>query len=277
MRTIEASDRNSVKRMNTTELRENFVISDLFIPGEVTTVYTDVDRAVAGGIVPLAETLELTGGKEMACENFCDRREAGVINLGSAGSIEVDGTFYEIGNRECLYIGLGSKSIKFSSSDASSPAQFYLISYPAHSAYPTTKASVADANVVELGSDAEANKRTLYQYICPGFIESCQLVMGFTVVHEGNVWNTFPPHTHDRRTEVYCYFDLAEESGKVFHLMGEPDETRHLTLTEKEATISPPWSIHCGVGTCSYAFVWAMGGENQVFGDMDHCDLANFR
>ena len=172
MRTIEAADRNSVKRMNTTELRENFVISDLFVPGEVTTVYTNVDRAVAGGIVPLAEALELTGGKEMACENFCDRREAGVINLGAAGSIEVDGTVYEIGNRECLYIGLGSKSIKFRSADASTPAQFYLVSYPAHATYPTTKATIADANVVELGSDAEANKRTLYQYICPALLKA---------------------------------------------------------------------------------------------------------
>lgn len=276
MRTIEAADRNSVKRMNTSELRENFIISDLFIPGEVTTVYTNVDRAVVGGIVPVNGSLELSGGKEMACGNFCDRREAGVINLGASGSVEVDGTTYEIGNRECLYIGLGSKSIKFTSTDGTTPAAFYLLSYPAHAAYPTKKAAIADANVVELGSDAEANRRTLYQYICPGFIESCQLVMGYTVLHEGNVWNTFPPHTHDRRTEVYCYFDLAE-NGKVLHLMGEPDETRHLTLTEKEAVVSPPWSIHCGVGTCSYAFVWGMGGENQVFGDMDHCNPDNFR
>jgi len=276
MRTIEASDRNSVKRMTTTELRENFVIENLFVTGEMSTVYTNVDRAVVGGIVPTHDPLELTGGKEMACEYFCDRREAGVINLGAAGSIEIDGSVYEIGNRECLYIGRGSRSIKFTSVDAAAPAAFYLVSYPAHADYPTTKATIADANVVELGSDAEANKRTLFQYICPGFIESCQLVMGFTVLHEGNVWNTFPPHTHDRRTEVYCYFDLAE-NGKVLHLMGEPDETRHLTLTEKQATISPPWSIHSGVGTCSYAFVWAMGGENQVFGDMDHCDLAKFQ
>jgi 4-deoxy-L-threo-5-hexosulose-uronate ketol-isomerase len=276
MRTIETADRNSVRRMTTTELREKFVIENLFVPGELSTVYTNVDRAVVGGIVPLNIPLELTGGKEMACDHFCDRREAGVINLGDAGSIEIDGAVYEMGNRECLYIGRGSKNIKFASADAAAPAAFYLVSYPAHADYPTTKAAIAVANVVELGSDAAANKRTLYQYICPGFIQSCQLVMGFTVLHEGNVWNTFPPHTHDRRTEVYCYFDLAE-NGKVLHLMGEPDETRHLTLTEKQATISPPWSIHSGVGTCSYAFVWAMGGENQVFGDMDHCDLNTFR
>ncbi|MFO7937432.1 MAG: 5-dehydro-4-deoxy-D-glucuronate isomerase [Kiritimatiellia bacterium] len=277
MRTIEASDRNSVKRMNTSELRENFVISDLFIPSEITTVYTNVDRAVVGGIVPVNTPLEMTGGREMACDNFCDRREAGIINLGASGVIEVDGNSFELAPRECLYIGKGSKSIIFTSADASAPAQFYLVSYPAHAAYPTTKAAVSDANIIELGSDAEANRRTLYQYICPGFIKSCQLVMGFTELHEGNVWNTFPPHTHDRRTEVYCYFDLTSEKGKVLHLMGEPDETRHLTLTEKDVTISPPWSIHSGVGTCSYAFVWGMGGENQVFSDMDHCDLADFR
>jgi len=276
MRTIEAADRNSVKRMTTAELRANFVIADLFVPGELTTVYTNVDRAVVGGIVPLSEPLELTGGKEMACENFCDRREAGVINLGASGAVEVDGTVYALDTRECLYIARGSRSIRFTSADATAPAAFYLVSYPAHALYPTTKAALANANVVELGSAAQANRRTLFQYICPGFIQSCQLVMGFTVLHEGNVWNTFPPHTHDRRTEVYCYFDLAE-NGKVLHLMGEPDETRHLTLTEKQAVISPPWSIHSGVGTGSYAFVWAMGGENQVFGDMDHCDLNKFR
>lgn len=276
MRTIETADRNSVKRMDTAELRASFVIDNLFIPGELNTVYTNVDRAVVGGIVPLAAPLELTGSQEMACEHFCDRREAGVINLGQPGAVEVDGTRYEIGARECLYIGRGSQSIKFFSADAATPACFYLVSYPAHAAFPTVKASIAKANVLELGSDAEANKRTLHQYICPGLIQSCQLVMGFTVLHEGNVWNTFPPHTHDRRTEVYCYFDLAD-NGKVLHLMGEPDETRHLILTEKQVTISPSWSIHSGVGTCSYAFVWAMGGENQVFGDMDHCDLSKFR
>lgn len=276
MRTIEASDRNSVKRMTASELRDNFVISDLFVPGEVTTVYTNVDRAVVGGIVPLAAALDLSGGREMACEHFCDRREAGVINLGAPGTVAVDDTQYPIGSRECLYIGRGSRSIRFSSDNSDAPAQFYLVSYPAHANYPTRKAALADANVIELGTDAAANRRTLHQYIRPGFIESCQLVMGFTVLHAGSVWNTFPPHTHDRRTEVYCYFDLAAD-GKVLHLMGEPDETRHITLTEKQAAISPPWSIHSGVGTGSYAFVWAMGGENQAFDDMDHCDMQNFR
>ncbi len=276
MRTIEASDRNSVRRMTASELRDNFVISDLFVPGEVTTVYTNVDRAVVGGIVPLAAALDLSGGREMACEHFCDRREAGVINLGAPGTVAVDGTQYPIGSRECLYIGRGSRSIRFSSDNSDAPAQFYLVSYPAHANYPTRKAALADANVIELGTDAAANRRTLHQYIRPGFIESCQLVMGFTVLHAGSVWNTFPPHTHDRRTEVYCYFDLAAD-GKVLHLMGEPDETRHITLTEKQAAISPPWSIHSGVGTGSYAFVWAMGGENQAFDDMDHCDMQNFR
>lgn len=276
MRTIETADRQSYRRMTTNELRSRFVIENLFQPGQIELVYTNVDRAVVGGIVPTSDPLELKGLKEMACAHFCERREAGIINLGGPGAVVVDGTTYALAPRECLYIRRGSRGILFSSDSADKPAQFYLVSYPAHADYPTTKASLKDANRLDLGSTAESNRRTIYQYIRPGFIKSCQLVMGFTELHEGSVWNSFPPHTHDRRTEVYCYFDLPS-NGQVMHFLGEPSETRHVALREKQAVLSPAWSVHCGAGTGGYAFVWAMGGENQEFDDMDKCDLASFR
>ena len=276
MRTIETSDRLSYRRMTTDELRKAFVVEELFQPGKLELIYTNVDRAVIGGIVPLTDPLELKGGREMACTYFCERREVGIINLGGSGAIVVDGDTYEMAPRECLYIRRGSRGILFSSANPENPAQFYLVSYPAHADYPTTKAGLKDANRLELGSTAEANRRTIHQYIRPGFIKSCQLVMGFTELHEGSVWNSFPPHTHDRRTEVYCYFDLLP-NGAVMHFLGEANETRHVALREKQAVLSPAWSVHCGAGTGRYAFVWAMGGENQEFDDMDKCDLVKFR
>ena len=276
MHMIETSDRFSIRRMTTQELRDRFVIENLFQQGKANLVYTNVDRAVVGGIVPLEEPLELKGSREMACAYFCERREVGIINLGGAGSIVVDGTTHDMGNRECLYIRRGSRGILCASDNPVAPAQFYLVSYPAHTDYPTTKAALKDANHIEMGSLAESNRRTIHQFIRPGFIKSCQLVMGFTELHEGSVWNSFPPHTHTRRSEVYCYFDLPED-GLVMHLLGEPDETRHVVLQEKQVVLSPAWSVHCGAGTGSYAFVWAMGGENQEFDDMDKCDVAALR
>lgn len=275
MRTIEAPDRASYKRMDTAELRRGFVAENLFVPGQANLAYTNVDRAVVGGFVPTGAPLPLEVGREMACEAFHDRRESGVINLGGPGVITVDGTAYPMKNRECLYIGRGAKVVAFASDDASAPACFYLVSYPAHTAYPTTHAAVDQANTIRLGSLAESNSRTLRQYIRPGFIKSCQLVMGFTQLDEGSVWNTFPPHTHDRRTEVYCYFDLPKD-GLVMHFLGEPEATRHVVLREKQVVLSPPWSVHCAAGTGAYTFVWAMGGENQDFDDMDACDIARF-
>ena len=275
MRTIEAPDRASYKRMDTAELRRGFVAENLFVPGQANLAYTNVDRAVVGGFVPTGAPLPLEVGREMACEAFHDRRESGVINLGGPGVITVDGTAYPMKNHECLYIGRGAKAVAFASDDASAPACFYLVSYPAHTAYPTTHATVDQANTIRLGSLAESNSRTLRQYIRPGFIKSCQLVMGFTQLDEGSVWNTFPPHTHDRRTEVYCYFDLPKD-GLVMHFLGEPEATRHVVLREKQVVLSPPWSVHCAAGTGAYTFVWAMGGENQDFDDMDACDIARF-
>ena len=268
METINTADRESYRRMTTDEQRAHFLKSGLFEAGKLTVVYSDVDRAVVAAAVPTAVKLELTGGKEMSCAYFHERRESGVINLGSEGTVTVDGTVYLLAPCECLYIGKGAKSVTFGSVSAESPAQFYLVSYPAHAAYPTMHATAEQANLVELGSQKDANQRTIRQFIRPGKIQSCQLVMGYTELAVGSVWNTYPPHTHDRRTEVYCYFNLPE-NGRVIHLYGEPSETRHLVLKEKDVVFSPAWSIHSGVGTGAYRFVWAMGGENQVFEDMD--------
>jgi 4-deoxy-L-threo-5-hexosulose-uronate ketol-isomerase len=273
MRTIQAADRDAYRRMASDELRGKFLVADLFQPGRAEFCYTNVDRAVVGGIVPQDKALELEGGKEMACSFFCERREVGVINLGDAGTVSVDGMTYKVAPRECVYIGRGSRIVSFSSDSAKAPAMFYLVSYPAHADYPTTHAGMDEANRIDLGSAKEANRRTIYQYIRLGGIKSCQLVMGLTELHDGSVWNTFPPHTHDRRTEVYCYFDLAKDA-LVFHMLGEPDETRHVIVREKQVVLSPEWSIHAGVGTGSYKFVWGMGGENQVFDDMDKVDIS---
>ena len=276
MKTIQAADGGSYRRMTTEELRSRFLVKDLFRPGFSELVYTDVDRAVVGGIVPLKAALPLEAGRELASAFFLERREAGVINLGGAGTIVVDGRAFPVKSRECLYLGRGSRVVEFASDSPDSPAAFYLVSYPAHAVFPTTHATLDMANRVDLGSAAQANRRTIHQFIRPGRIASCQLVMGFTELHEGSVWNTFPPHTHDRRTEVYCYFDLPP-GGQVLHLLGAPDETRHVVVREKEVVLSPPWSIHSGVGTGGYRFCWAMGGENQVFEDMDAVNMEKFQ
>ena len=276
MKTIRTADREHYRRLTTEELRAHFLLENLFQPGRIELVYTDVDRAVVGGIVPTTAPLSLTGGREMACNFFCERREAGILNLGAAGTVTVDDKTYRLAPRECLYIGRGSREIKFASDSAVAPAQFYLVSYPAHADFPTTQAGIDKANNIELGSPKEASRRTIHQYIHQNGIRSCQLVMGFTELHEGSVWNTFPPHTHDRRTEVYCYFDLSAP-GLVMHFLGEPTETRHVVVREKQMVLSPPWSIHCACGTGGYRFVWAMGGENQVFDDMNKVDLNAFQ
>lgn len=273
MKTIQTADNQAYRRLTTAELRERFLLENLFQPGRIELAYTDVDRAVVGGIVPTGAPLTLEGGREMACEFFCERREAGVINLGAAGTVTVDGTVYTLAPCECLYLGRGSRAVSFASAATQTSAQFYLVSYPAHAAFPTTHIPFAKANHVELGSAKDANRRTIHQFVLPGFVQSCQLVMGYTELHEGAVWNTFPPHTHDRRTEVYLYFDLPK-NGLVMHFMGEPTETRHLAVREKDGVLSPSWSCHCGAGTGAYRFVWGMGGENQTFDDMDPASMA---
>lgn len=266
------ADLDSYTVLTTDELRGKFLIEELFVDGQITLVYTDLDRAIVGAAVPSNGPLELSAGDELRADFFCQRREVGVINIGEAGTITVDGTTYEVGNRECLYIGRGSERIRFDGAGA----QYYLLSYPAHADYPTTHAGIEDANRLELGSKADANERHLYQYIHENGIRSCQLVMGFTVLQPGSVWNTMPPHTHDRRSEVYVYFDIAS-GHQVAHFMGEPDETRVLWISEKQVALSPSWSVHCGSGTGAYAFIWGMGGENQRFDDMDGFPITDLR
>ncbi|MCE5186289.1 MAG: 5-dehydro-4-deoxy-D-glucuronate isomerase [Planctomycetaceae bacterium] len=263
-------------RMTTEEVRENFLIEMLFKPGTIEMVYSDVDRAIVGSSVPVKGTLELTSAAELRAEYFCQRRELGVLNIGEAGSVSVDGKAYKMAHRDCLYIGRGSKAVSFASDKSDKPAKFYLLSYPAHKEYPVTHIQIQQATPVTLGSVEEANKRTIYKCIHPQGAQSCQLVMGFTVLEKGCVWNTMPPHTHERRMEVYLYFDMPENS-RVFHMMGQPQETRHVLLANGQAIISPSWSIHSGVGTMAYTFCWGMGGENQAFDDMDHLTINDIR
>lgn len=260
--------KNEYKRMTTQELRDAFLVN-LFEDGKLNLLYCEVERSIVGAAVPTSKTLKLEAGKELAADYFCQRREIGVLNIGEAGTVTVDGTEYNMENLDGLYIGRGSQEVSFASADAAKPARFYLVSYPAHTEYPTAQAKKADANAINLGSLEDSNKRTIYQYIHEKGIKSCQLVMGFTSLEPGSVWNTMPCHTHERRTEVYMYFGLEEKS-KVFHFMGPGDETRHIAVSNEQAIISPMWSIHSGCGTRAYTFCWAMGGENQRFDDMDH-------
>ena len=263
-------------RMTTQEIRENFLVENLFKPDAVEMVYCDVDRAIIGSAVPANKVLSLTSADQLRADYFCQRRELGVLNIGAAGTVTVDGKVYNMANRECLYIGRGSKEISFAGNDPAAAAQFYLLSYPAHKEYPTTHIKVGQANLVHLGSVEQSNKRTIYQLIHPNGVKSCQLVMGFTQLERGCVWNTMPPHTHERRMEVYMYFDMPENA-RVFHLMGRPDETHHIVLKNGQAVISPSWSIHSGVGTSAYCFCWGMGGENQTFDDMDNLTMDEIR
>ncbi len=276
MRVIQAPSPRETAVLDTCGLRESFLVEELFQPGELTLVYTDLDRAIVGSVVPSHAALKLEAGDELRSAYFCERREIGVMNFGNKGSVTVDGVSYELGKCDCLYIGRGSQEVGFASTDAGAPAEFYLISYPAHTSYPTTKATPADANRVDLGTKEECNERTICQYIHEKGIKSCQLVMGYTEFKPGSIWNTMPAHTHLRRSEVYCYFDIPAGHA-VLHLMGEPDETRPLWIHDKQVALSPAWSIHCGCGTAAYRFVWAMGGENQDFTDMDKIAIHDLR
>jgi 4-deoxy-L-threo-5-hexosulose-uronate ketol-isomerase len=264
------------ERMTTEETRRHFLVESLFGADAIQMIYIDVDRVIAGSAVPVKGKLALTSAAELRAEFFCQRRELGVLNVGGPGTVIVDGKRFSLLNRDAMYIGRGSKDITFESDDSGSPAMFYLVSYPAHASYPTTHISKSQAAVVNLGSVPHANKRTIYKYIHPDGIKSCQLVMGFTEMAEGCVWNTMPPHTHERRMEVYLYFDFPD-TARVFHLMGKASQTRHIVVAPKQVVISPSWSIHSGVGTQAYTFCWAMGGENQTFDDMDGIAIADLK
>jgi len=255
------------RRMTTDELRAAFLVQRLFMPGEVTVRCFDLDRVVLGGVVPTSAPIALPNPPELAAEFFLERRELGVVNIGGAGSVRVDGAASKLGNRDALFVGRGCREVVFASDDPTRPARFYLVSYPAHAAHPTAHVTPAQAQSAELGSQDGANRRRLRRYFHPEGVRTAQLVLGVTDIEPGSVWNTMPAHTHARRTEVYLYFDLPAD-GVVIHLMGEPAETRHLVVREGEVVLSPGWSIHAGVGTAHYGFCWAMGGENQAFADM---------
>ncbi|CAG7840259.1 4-deoxy-L-threo-5-hexosulose-uronate ketol-isomerase 1 [Clostridium haemolyticum] len=264
------------KKYTTEELRKYYHVENIFKKDEISLTYSHVDRIVFGGAMPRDGELSLTAGKEMGVDFFLQRREMGVINVGGEGSIILDGSEYEMKKRDGLYIGMGIKEVKFKSKDKSNPAKFYINSVPAHRSYPIAKIDIENANPVQCGEQENVNKRTIYQYVHPSVCESCQLLMGMTVLEPGNVWNTMPCHTHERRMEVYFYFDMDEDT-RVFHLMGEPQETRHIVMKNEEAIISPSWSIHSGVGTASYTFIWGMCGENQTFDDMDHVKMQDLK
>jgi len=282
-----AASPRDVKHYTTDRLREEFLIDDLFQKDVIKLVYSHIDRIITGSAVPVKETLVLTAGDELRADYFLERREMGVINIGGAGVITIDGKEYKVAYKEGMYIGMGAKDISFASVDAANPAKFYLNSAPAHKSYPTVLIKpegtpedgvviVKDENKVELGCLADANHRTICKYILPGQVESCQLVMGMTKLEEGSVWNTMPCHTHDRRMEVYLYFDMKDDA-LVFHYMGEPTETRHIVMKNEQAVISPSWSIHSGCGTRAYTFIWGMVGENQAFDDMDGVAMQDIR
>jgi 4-deoxy-L-threo-5-hexosulose-uronate ketol-isomerase len=262
--------------MSTDRLRSSFLVDGLFCADEICLVITDLDRAIVGGAIPLEQDLTLEVPDELRASYFCQRRELGIINLGGPGTVRVDGELIHLDESECLYVGLGSREITFQSLDTANPAKFYLLSYPAHASHPTRKATLSEANVVDLGSDQECNRRTIYQYIHEEGIQSCQLVMGLTKLHSGSCWNTMPCHTHSRRSEVYFYFGI-DPAHQVLHQMGLPQETRGLWISDQQAVLSPAWSIHCGVGTSAYSFIWGMGGENQSFDDMDAVPITDLR
>ena len=264
------------KSYDTKQLREHYLVEEVFVDDKIELTYSHVDRIIFGGIKPVNESLKLEAGKSMGVDYFLERREMGVINVGGEGIVSIDGEEFALNNKDGLYIGKGNKDIIFKSSNPKNPAKFYINSVPAHKEYKTVKIEIEKANPVKMGDNSTLNKRTIYQYVHPNVCESCQLLMGLTILEPGSAWNTMPCHTHERRMEVYFYFDMEEDT-RIIHLMGEPTETRHLIVKNEQAIISPSWSIHSGVGTSNYTFIWGMCGENQTFTDMDHIPMEVLR
>lgn len=264
------------KRMTTAEMRQKFLLGQLFKQGQITLAYVAADRMIAGSAVPLEKPLALEGGKELGTNYFLERRELGIVNIGGQGSVTADGAVYPLAGREGLYLGKETKDVAFASGDPKNPALFYINSAPAHAKHPVAHITLDKANQVHLGSKEQCNQRTIYQYVHPAVCASCQLVMGLTVLQPGSIWNTMPCHTHERRMEVYLYLDIPEDAA-VFHLMGEPTELRTLVVRDKQAVFSPSWSIHSGAGMRHYSFIWGMAGENQTFDDMDVVSAAQLQ
>ncbi len=271
------SNPEKVKQFTTDQLRDEFLIERLFSDDAINLVYSHIDRIIVGGACPVTKSLELTASpKDLGADYFLERREVGIVNVGGAGTVTVDGSDYSMAKLDGLYVGKGAQSVQFKSADSGSPSHFYFTSTPAHAVYPTTHIPISSASPTHLGGIANSNERTIYKYIHPDGVKSCQLVLGVTLLDPNNMWNTMPAHTHARRMEVYFYFDVSGDN-VVFHLMGEPDETRHLVIRNEQAVISPSWSIHAGMGTGNYAFIWAMAGENQTFSDMDAVAMTTLR
>ena len=275
-----STGKNDFKRWTTEEVRGEFLIETIFVADDVTAVYSHVDRIVTMGAMPVKESLKIDKNidcwKNFGVNYFLERRELGIINVGGKGTVTVDGTDYALNNLEGLYVGMGAKDISFASDVANEPAKFYMCTVPAHKTYPTTVIPFEKAVHREAGAMETSNKRVLHQFIHPAVIETCQLLMGVTILEPGCVWNTMPCHTHERRMEVYFYFNVPNDN-VVFHYMGEPDQTRHVVMQNEQAIISPSWSIHSGCGTSNYSFIWAMAGENIAFDDMDVLDTTLLR
>jgi len=267
---------SEAKGMTTEQLRQHFLIEGLIGQGEVRLTYSHYDRMIIGGVQPGTTAIELPNHPELRADYFLERRELGVINVGDAGIVTADGVSYELNKLDAVYIGKDTRAVSFVSKDAAAPAVFYLLSAPAHHSYPTMRCTKEEASPVSLGDSSTSNKRTIYKYIHADGLQSCQLVMGLTILEAGSVWNSVPPHTHTRRMEVYFYFDVHPDH-RVFHFMGEPQQTRHITMANYDAVISPPWSVHFGCGTANYGFIWGMAGENKTFTDMDPAPVATLQ
>ena len=265
-----------LKSLDTGSIRKHLLIDDLFETDHLHMVYSHIDRIIVGGACPVNQKVAPQVTKQLGVDFFLQRREMGIINVGGKGTVTADGKEYELARKDCLYIGMGVRELSFTSADTKDPAKFYFASAPAHAACPTVHVSRAGAQQVTLGAVETSNQRTIYQMVHPSVLKSCQLVMGLTELAPGCVWNTMPCHTHDRRMEVYFYLDVPQDAA-IFHLFGEPGETRHIVVRNEQAVISPSWSIHSGVGTASYSFIWAMVGENQTFTDMDHVAMADLK
>ncbi|SCW80723.1 4-deoxy-L-threo-5-hexosulose-uronate ketol-isomerase [Rhizobium mongolense subsp. loessense] len=271
-----ASHPEAVRAYDTDTLRRHFLVDTVFEGGEIRLTYSHYDRMAVGGAMPLGAALTLTAPKAIGQETFLAERELGALNIGGAGRVRIDGKAYDVAKYDCLYIGKGAVDIRFESADAGNPAKFYLVSTPAHQPHPTVLLTREQARHLTFGETATANKRSIFQFIHPEVCQSCQLTMGLTMLEPGSIWNTMPSHVHDRRMEAYLYFDLDADQ-RIFHFMGEPQETRHMLVANEQAIISPPWSIHSGAGTKNYSFIWAMAGDNKSFTDMDQIPIADLR
>ncbi len=264
------------KAMDTTELRANFLVEDMFVPGKINLTYTFYDRMVVGGATPAGEALALQAIKPMGTKSFLERRELAIFNIGAKGTVTVGSDTHTLETKDMIYIGMGAGEVSFASADAANPAKFYLISAPAHASYPTKMVRIGDAKRIDLGAQETSNERSIFQFVHPEGIKTCQLVVGMTHLATGSVWNTMPAHVHDRRIEVYLYFDM-DPAQRVFHFMGEPQETRHMIMKPEEVALSPAWSLHSAAGTSNYTFIWAMAGDNVDYTDIDQVPLETMK